>query len=91
MKLNIIMLGLLILIVLIVAFYQSYFKPKEETIYVAFIGPMSEQGKSETELTAGQMMARAVEFYFETINKKRDKIKGKKIELILIISHFSFS
>ena len=82
MKLNIIMLGLLILIVLIVAFYQSYFKPKEETIYVAFIGPMSEQGKSETELTAGQMMARAVEFYFETINKKRDKIKGKKIELI---------
>ncbi len=82
MKINIIMLGLLILIVLIVAFYQSYFKPKEETVYVAFIGPMSEQGKSETELTAGQMMARAVEFYFETINKKRDKIKGKKIELI---------
>ncbi|BAP57644.1 MscS Mechanosensitive ion channel [Thioploca ingrica] len=82
MKLNVIMLGLLILVVLIGALYQSYFKPKEETIYVAFIGPMSEQGKSETEPTAGQIMARAVELYFEEINKKRDKLKGKKIELI---------
>lgn len=82
MKLNVIMLGLLILVVLVGALYQSYFKPKEETIYVAFIGPMSEQGKSETELTAGQIMARAVELYFEEINKKRDQLKGKKIELI---------
>ena len=36
----------IILVVLIVAFYQNYFKPKEETIYVAFIGPMSEPGKA---------------------------------------------
>jgi branched-chain amino acid transport system substrate-binding protein len=81
MKLNIIMLGLLIVVVLIGAFYQSYFKPKEETVSVAFIGPMSEPGKSETELTAGQIMARAVELYFDQANKN-DVIKGKKIKLI---------
>jgi branched-chain amino acid transport system substrate-binding protein len=75
------MLGLLIVVVLIGAFYQSYFKPKEETIYVAFIGPMSEPGKSETELTAGQIMARAVELYFDEVNNN-DIIKDKKIQLI---------
>jgi len=67
--------GIIVLSVLIWIAVQNYFK-KEETIYIAFIGPMSGEGAS-----AGKLMTNAIQLYIDTINKSRDKVNGKKIEL----------
>jgi ABC-type branched-subunit amino acid transport system substrate-binding protein len=55
---------------------QNLLQEEEQPIRVAFIGPMSGEGKA-----AGQLMSQAIKLYFEEENNKKGKINGKRIEL----------
>lgn len=69
---------MLVFVILVVLIWtsQKYFKEEVENIYIAFIGPMSGEGAA-----AGQIMTQAIQLYLDGINKKREQLKGKKIEL----------
>jgi potassium efflux system protein len=74
MKVKIFMLIVTFLLVLVWTFHKD-FKEEGETIYIAFIGPMSGEGKA-----AGEIMSNAIKLYLEEVNAKKE-LKGKKVEL----------
>ncbi|MDM8559774.1 ABC transporter substrate-binding protein [Candidatus Parabeggiatoa sp. HSG14] len=75
MKINIFLLGVVILSVLIWTVFDNYVRDDSKIIQIAFIGPMSGEGS-----TAGRIMTNAIQLYLEKVNK-RDELKGKRIEL----------
>ena len=74
MKVKFFMLIVILLLVLVWTFHK-YFKEEGETIYIAFIGPMSGKGKA-----AGEIMSQAIQLYLDRVNDQKE-LKGKKVEL----------
>jgi branched-chain amino acid transport system substrate-binding protein len=75
MKKSFVMLAIVIILSLLLwSVIENLIQDEKQPIRVAFIGPMSGEGKA-----AGQLMKQAIELYFEEVNK--EKINGKSIEL----------
>jgi len=75
---NLLKTFLVVVVVIVSSFFvwEAYNNYVEKPMYIAFIGPMSGPGAA-----AGRRMIFAIALYLEDINKSRDKLKGKKVEL----------
>jgi potassium efflux system protein len=76
------MLIVVLLLALVWTFHEYFWKDEGETISIAFIGPMSGEGAA-----AGELMTQAIQLYFDEINSQKEKLNGKKIELIKYDDH----
>jgi len=72
---RILLVGLVILSVILWVIETIYFPPTEETIHIAFAGPMSGEGAA-----AGRLMTRAIELFLQPLNNSGG-IQGKKLVL----------
>jgi len=78
MKNNFFMLAIVVILsfLLWTAIQKNFFSDKEQTVKIAFIGPMSVKGD-----VAGKLMKQAIELYFDEVNNERDKDNHQKFEL----------
>ncbi len=85
MKVNILMLIVILLLVLVWTFHEYFLTEEGETIYIAFIGPMSGDGAA-----AGKTMTQAIQLYLDKeINNKKGLLNGKKIKLLPLMTKIS--
>ena len=77
MKVNIFVLIVILLLVLVWTFHESFPTKEGENIYIAFIGPTSGDGAA-----AGKTMTQAIELYLAEINSQKEQLNGKTVKLI---------
>jgi branched-chain amino acid transport system substrate-binding protein len=75
MKNKWLIISAIILFVLAWMAYNSYFYRYRNTIHIAFVGPMSGDGKK-----AGELMTQGIQLHFDHINQ-RGGVNGKYLEL----------
>ncbi|RKZ42741.1 MAG: hypothetical protein DRQ49_00945 [Gammaproteobacteria bacterium] len=78
MKNNFFMLAIVVILSFLfwTAIQKYFFYDKEQTVKIAFIGPMSVKGD-----VAGKLMKQAIQLYFDEVNNERDKDNHQKFEL----------
>ncbi len=67
--------GALVMAIVVFALYQMRYSTEEETIHIAFGGPMSGD-----EAEAGRLMTRAIQLYLDDVNDSGG-INGKNVVL----------